>query len=70
MKALWDLGIITQVHYIPVHLHPYFKRLGFTLGQFPAAEDYYREGLSIPLYYDLSDDEQTFVIDSMKRLLG
>ena len=70
MKALGALGIKTQVHYIPAHLHPYFAQLGFRPGQFPAAEDYYREGLSIPLYYDLSDDEQTFVIESMKKLLG
>lgn len=70
MKSLWDLGIITQVHYIPVHYHPFFERLGFMRGQFPVAEDYYREGLSIPLFYALSDDDQAFVVDSMKKFLS
>lgn len=70
MKALRELGIISQIHYIPVHLHPYYEQLGFKYGQFPVAEDYHREGLSIPLYYGLSDDDQSFVIESMKKLLG
>ncbi len=70
MTALRGLGIVTQVHYIPVHLHPYYARLGFKQGQFPVAEDYYRENLSIPLYYGLSDDDQSFVFESMKGLLG
>lgn len=70
MKAIWDLGIVTQVHYIPVHLHPYYQQRGSKRGQFPIAEAYYSEGLSIPLFYRLSDDEQSFVIDTMKKFLG
>lgn len=69
MKALRNVGITTQVHYIPVHFHPYFARLGFTEGQFPETEDYYQEALSLPLYYGLSDDDQTFVIESIEKLL-
>jgi perosamine synthetase len=69
MKALKAKGITTQVHYIPAHLQPFYRQRGFKPGQFPVAEDYYREGLSIPLYYGLTDDEQSFVIDSMKGLL-
>ena len=70
MKALRERGIITQIHYIPVHLHPFYAQLGFEHGQFPVAEDYHREALSIPLYYSLSDDDQSFVIDSMQALLS
>jgi dTDP-4-amino-4,6-dideoxygalactose transaminase len=70
MKALQGRGIVTQVHYIPVHFHPYYKKLGFKPGQFPVAEDYYRENLSLPLYYSLSDEDQSFVIESIEKLLG
>ncbi len=69
MKALRTLGITTQVHYIPVHYHPFFARRGYCRGMFPVAEDYYRHCLSIPLYYGLSDDEQAFVVDSIRTLL-
>ena len=69
IKALKGIGITTQVHYIPAHLQPFYRQRGFTPGQFPVAEDYYRECLSIPLYYGLTDDEQSFVIESMKQLL-
>lgn len=70
MRAIRDLGIITQVHYIPVHLHPYYQQRGSHRGQFPCTEDYYSEGLSLPLYYSLSDDDQSFVIETMRKFLG
>ena len=69
MKALRALGITTQVHYIPVHYHPFYAQRGFSRGQFPAAEDYYEEALSLPLYYGLSDEDQDFVVESVMKLL-
>ncbi len=55
--------IYAQVHYIPVHLQPYYAKLGWSKGDFPNAEAYYGECLSLPMFPSLSDKEQQFVID-------
>ncbi|BDA79207.1 UDP-4-amino-4,6-dideoxy-N-acetyl-beta-L-altrosami ne transaminase [Leptospira kobayashii] len=60
-------SIYSQVHYIPLHLQPYYKSLGFKKGDFPLAEKYYEEALSIPMYPSLSDSEQDFVIQSILK---
>jgi dTDP-4-amino-4,6-dideoxygalactose transaminase len=58
MNALRAKGIGTQVHYIPVHLQPYYRTLyGHRQGDFPAAEQFYDRALSIPMYPTLSDDD-------------
>ena len=51
-----------NVHYIPVHLHPYYQRLGFAEGDFPCAEDYYSRAISIPLFPQMTALEQDAVI--------
>ena len=51
-------GIGTNLHYLPVHLHPYYKSLGFYKGQFAESEEYANSALSIPLYYSLDDSDQ------------
>jgi len=58
-------NIFSQVHYIPVHLQPYYKAFGFKKGDFPISERYYDNCLSLPMYPSLSEDEQQFVIDSV-----
>ncbi|MCA0431119.1 MAG: UDP-4-amino-4,6-dideoxy-N-acetyl-beta-L-altrosamine transaminase [Bacteroidetes bacterium] len=55
-------NVFAQVHYIPVHTMPYYKNLGYKIGDFPEAEDYYKECLSLPMYPTLSKDEQNFII--------
>jgi len=55
-------GIGTQVHYVPIHRHPAYRALGFEPGSFPVAEAVYGGLLSLPLYPDLSSDEQDTVI--------
>lgn len=55
-------NIFAQVHYIPVHIMPYYESLGFKKGDFPIAEAYYNECLSLPMYPSLRDEEQDFVI--------
>ncbi len=55
MNKLFEQGIGTQVHYIPIPLHPYYSSKGLKLSNFPVMEKYYREALSIPLYFGLSD---------------
>jgi UDP-4-amino-4,6-dideoxy-N-acetyl-beta-L-altrosamine transaminase len=58
-------GIFAQVHYVPVHLMPYYKELGSKKGDHPNAEAYYEKCLSIPMYHSLSDDDQHMVIDTI-----
>jgi UDP-4-amino-4,6-dideoxy-N-acetyl-beta-L-altrosamine transaminase len=55
-----EIGV--NVHYIPVHVQPYYRQFGFKPGDFPAAETYYARALSIPIYSGLSDDQQDYVI--------
>ena len=67
--ALRAAGIQVNVHYIPVHLQPYYRRMGFVPGQFPAAERYYTQAISVPLYAGMSDAQQERVIDEMANAL-
>ena len=60
--ALRAQQIFTQVHYIPVHLQPYYRALGGREGQFPHAEAYYSRCLSLPMYPGLTDAQQDYVI--------
>ena len=62
-----NIGI--NVHYIPVHTQPYYAKLGFKQGDFPHAESYYAQAISLPLYYDLSEDLQDQVIEALKVAL-
>ena len=48
-------GIGVNVHYIPVHTQPYYRAMGFAEGDYPEAERYYREAISLPLYPGLTD---------------
>ncbi len=61
-NILRENGIGVNVHYIPVHLHPYYKRLGFANGDFPVAEDYYSRVMSIPLFPQMTAAEQETVV--------
>jgi UDP-4-amino-4,6-dideoxy-N-acetyl-beta-L-altrosamine transaminase/dTDP-4-dehydrorhamnose reductase len=61
MNYLQKCGIYTQVHYIPVPIHPYYKRQGHLMNHLNNAIAYYNECLSIPIYYDLTKSEQEFV---------
>jgi perosamine synthetase len=70
MLELKERKILTQVHYIPVPAQPYYRKLGFKPEDYPHAQSYYGEALSIPLYYDLTDDQQQYVINAFKELLA
>ena len=60
-------NILTQVHYIPVHLMPYYRQYGWKEGDFVHAENYYQQSLSLPMYPTLTYVEQKFVIDSINE---
>jgi perosamine synthetase len=62
-------GIGVQVNYIPVHWHPVFEDLGYQRGMCPAAEAYYREELSLPLFPGLTDADQDRVVDALRAAL-
>ena len=66
---LRDLNIGVNLHYIPIHLQPYYQNLGFKKGDFPEAESYYEEAISIPIFTKLTTDEQDYVINNLKRLI-
>ncbi|GAB4027513.1 UDP-4-amino-4,6-dideoxy-N-acetyl-beta-L-altrosamine transaminase [Spirosoma koreense] len=72
-KGLYDFlrtkNILAQVHYIPVHLMPYYRQFGWKPGDFPAAERYYAQCLSLPLYPTLTNEEQDYVIDNVVTFL-
>jgi UDP-4-amino-4,6-dideoxy-N-acetyl-beta-L-altrosamine transaminase len=67
--ALRDKGICAHVHYIPVHLQPYYQNLGFRLGDFSNAENYYQRVISLPLYPRLTSAEQNYIIEQVIKLL-
>ena len=70
-KELYDYlkehNIFTQVHYIPVHLQPYYKKFGWKKNDFPKAEAYYEQCLSLPMFPTLTDNEQEYVIEKIKE---
>jgi UDP-4-amino-4,6-dideoxy-N-acetyl-beta-L-altrosamine transaminase len=60
--------IFAQIHYIPVHLMPYYRKYGWKEGDFPIAERYYQHCLSLPMFPELTDDEIQFVIDQVNTI--
>lgn len=70
MIALREKGVGSQVHYIPVPAQPYYISQGYNLANYPNAERYYSQALSIPIYYSLSESEQKKVIGTIFELVG
>lgn len=68
-QDLRDAGILVNVHYIPVHLQPYYRAMGFAQGQFPQAEQYYSEAISLPMYPTLTDQQQDYITEQIDRIL-
>lgn len=67
--AMRDKNIGVNVHYIPVHLHPYYKELGFSPGDYPESEAYYAQALTLPLFPALKDEEQDYICDTLAEIL-
>ena len=68
-EALRSAGIGVNLHYIPVHLQPYYLSLGFAPGDFPVSEDYYSRAISIPLHPGLTDSNQEAVLARLRSLI-
>ncbi|MFA0308140.1 UDP-4-amino-4,6-dideoxy-N-acetyl-beta-L-altrosamine transaminase [Vibrio splendidus] len=67
--ALRDRGIGVNLHYIPVHTQPYYQNLGFTEGEFPESEQYYREAISLPMFHGMTEAQQNTVVDVLTDIL-
>lgn len=68
-NALRKSGIGVNLHYIPVHLHPYYRALGFSEGDFPVAESYYSQAITLPLFPQLTKIQQGTIISPLSSLL-
>ena len=70
MEELKDKNIETQVHYIPVHIQPYYqKNFNYKYGDYPVAENYYKKTLSIPLYPKMTDKDVNYVIENILKVV-
>jgi dTDP-4-amino-4,6-dideoxygalactose transaminase len=63
-----DIGV--NLHYIPVHLQPYYRSMGFKEGDFPESERYYSEAISLPMYPGLSEEDQNKVVDVLEDIVS
>lgn len=62
-------GIALNLHYIPVHRQPYYEKLGFHRGDFIQSEKYYEEAFTLPLFYELTDEQQNYIVESLRNVL-
>lgn len=69
-KSLQKQQIGVNLHYIPVHLQPYYQRMGFKAGDFPEAERYYAEAISLPMYPKMTEAQQDFVVATLREAMG
>ncbi len=56
---------MVNLHYIPVHMQPYYQKLGFKKGDYPNSEQYYHEAISIPMHPNITDSDQDVVVQSL-----
>lgn len=66
-EGLREQGVGVNLHYIPVHTQPYYQNMGFRQGDFPKAESYYSEAISLPMYQGLTDQQQDKVVELLRR---
>lgn len=68
-EELRQANIGVNLHYIPVHTQPYYRHMGFADGDFPVAEHYYARAISLPMFFGLTEEQQDYVVDVLKRVL-
>ncbi|KJK19536.1 UDP-4-amino-4,6-dideoxy-N-acetyl-beta-L-altrosamine transaminase [Pseudomonas sp. NPDC087612] len=68
-ESLREQGIGVNLHYIPVHTQPYYTAMGFARGDFPEAEAYYRDAISIPMFQTMSESQQDVVVAALTKAL-
>jgi UDP-4-amino-4,6-dideoxy-N-acetyl-beta-L-altrosamine transaminase len=67
--ALWSSGVAVNIHYIPVHRHPFYELLGFNKGDFPEAESFHKEVISLPIYANFESSKQDVVIKAVESTM-
>jgi dTDP-4-amino-4,6-dideoxygalactose transaminase len=67
-QALYQFGILVNLHYIPVYRQPYYEQMGFKPNYCPNAEKYYKTSISIPVYSSMSVDQQNQVIQKLRSI--
>jgi UDP-4-amino-4,6-dideoxy-N-acetyl-beta-L-altrosamine transaminase len=68
-QELREGGVGVNVHYIPVHMQPYYQNMGFKRGDFPESESYYKNAISIPMFQGLTIEMQNKVVKTLKKIL-
>jgi perosamine synthetase len=68
IKKLYNQGIVTQVHYIPINTHPYYKK--YNKINLRKAKEYFKSSLSLPIYPDLSEKEVNYICSKIKYLIN
>ena len=68
-EELRACGIGVNIHYIPVHMHSFYRSMGFKLGDFPESEKYYSEAISLPMYPNLSKEDQDKVVEILTSIV-
>ncbi|MCL1066588.1 UDP-4-amino-4,6-dideoxy-N-acetyl-beta-L-altrosamine transaminase [Shewanella olleyana] len=68
-SLLREKGVGVNLHYIPVHTQPYYKRMGFSQGDFPNAEAYYREAISLPMFHLMTQVQQDKVVSTLSEII-
>lgn len=66
---LREKDILVNLHYIPIHLQPYYQKMGFKRGDYPEAEKYYKEAISIPIYPTIGTEELAIVANVLRKAL-
>jgi dTDP-4-amino-4,6-dideoxygalactose transaminase len=68
-EALREQGIGVNLHYIPVHTQPHYQRMGHKIGDYPQAEQYYAQAISLPMFQDLTHAQQDHVVAALRQAL-
>ncbi len=64
-ESLRKQGVGVNLHYVPIHMQPYYQRMGFKVGDFPEAERYYAEAISLPMFPLLTEEQQDLVVEAV-----
>jgi UDP-4-amino-4,6-dideoxy-N-acetyl-beta-L-altrosamine transaminase len=67
---LREEGIGVNLHYIPIYLQPYYRKLGFKSGYMPVAEDYYKRSISIPIFYNMTEEMLSQVVKTITEVIA
>ena len=63
-------GVYVNVHYIPIYRHPYYQKMNFKLKDYPEAEKYYKEAISIPIFPGMTSEQQEKIISIISEPIG